>query len=145
MFKIMHKKKYYISAIVFLVILGSAGVERATLPETTEAMRLQAEQYGSMHGKEIPPKPFVYDGCTFFVDSFITSDLRNVCLTHDIAYWYGGTKSERKHADIKLREGVAELGVLGKTLSYPMYIGVRLFGDSVVTKSVDAEWGFGWE
>jgi hypothetical protein len=140
-----HKKKKYILRIVLVVLLGSACIERTTLPETTEVMRREAEQYGVTHGKETPPNPFVYDGCTFFVDSFMTSDLRTPCLTHDIAYWYGGTKEARQDADTKLREDVARLGVLGKILAYPVYVGVRIFGDSILTKSVDAEWGFGWD
>lgn len=145
MFKISHQKPVLILGVLVSILLVTAVIERTTLPETTDAMRYEAEHYGLRHGKETPPKPFVYDGCTFFVDSFITVDMQTACLTHDIAYWYGGTKEERQIADKKLREDVAELGVVGTVLSYPVYLGVRVFGDSWLTRAVNAHWGFGTE
>ena len=142
----MHRKRYYkIMLYSICVVLACVLFERATLPDTTVDMKQQARTYGRMQEKEKPPKLFVYDGCTFFVDALLTSDFKQACLTHDIAYWYGGTKEERKKADKLLAEDIKETGVVGKIVSYPAYIAVRLFGDSILTRSVNAHWGFGWE
>ena len=42
------------------------------------------------------------------------------------AYWYGGTRSQRKDADDALRDCVASHG--HKILAWIMWIGVRIFG-----------------
>lgn len=131
--------------LVGVILVGSVFIERTTLPQTSETMYRQSMVYGTAYGKETPPRPFVYDGCTFFLDSLFTSDFTEACSVHDMAYWYGGTGEERKNADKKLREDLKKTGTFGYIVSYPAYIAVRLFGDSLLTKSVHAHWGFGWE
>ncbi len=129
--------------IVFLVILGVT-FERLTLPETTDTMHTQALEYGEKHGKVVPPQPFVYDGCTFFFDTLMGSDFNEACFKHDIAYWYGGSKEERVRVDKEFRDAVHEGGMMGVALQHPVYATVRIFGDSILTKTVNANWGFGW-
>lgn len=136
-------KKVFLLAIVVFSFM--AGIERFTLPEITDDMERRALEFILQNDKELPPKPFVYDGCTFFVDSLLWSDFETACLMHDIAYWSGGTKEERKHADEKLAEEIKTSGFIGRIVAYPVYSTVRLFGDSVLTRSVDAHWGFGWD
>ena len=137
--------KCKIALVICLLTLGSVIIERTTLPETTEHMTVQAVQYGKDNGKTAPPKQFVYDGCTFFVDSLLGSDFNQVCLAHDIAYWYGGNEEEKKLADKILSDGMKREGIAGMFVHFPAYIAVHLFGDSVLTRSVNAHWGFGWE
>ena len=57
---------------------------------------------------------FKSDGCSLFVDgTFKDRDLwKGCCVEHDVAYWQGGTKKERKQADLKkkcdaLRDAIA--------------------------------------
>jgi hypothetical protein len=115
-----------------------------TLPITTASMVKNALQFGIDAHKPTPPKPFKYDGCTFFPDSFLESDFTLACLNHDIAYWHGGTQEERAVVDQKLKAAIYESGFFGKMVTYPVYFSVRLFGDSFLTKAVSADWGFGW-
>jgi len=146
----MLKSFYYVNRknIVLLVavtLVFTLGIERFTLPDTTDDMQRRALEYTLQNNKELPPKPFVYDGCTFFVDSLLWNDFERACLMHDIAYWHGGTKEEKKTADTKLKEAIQDSGLLGNIVAYPAYVAVRMFGDSWLTKSVDAHWGFGWD
>lgn len=133
--------KYFL--LIALIVVLAITFERITLPETTPEMTQTARTYGVQHNKPIPPKPFTYDGCSFFPDTVLTISLEDACLEHDIAYWHGGTRAERKAADQRLQEAVAETGVLGQILQQPVYIGVRLLGDSPLTRAVGAHWGFG--
>jgi len=130
--------------IVFFIIFGVA-FERFTLPETTDNMRTQALEYGKKHGKVLPPQPFVYDGCTFFFDTLLGSDFMEACLVHDIAYWYGGREEEKIRADKKLSEAIEGTGSVGAVVHNTVYVAVWVFGDSILTRSVDAHWGFGWD
>ncbi|RLC96756.1 MAG: hypothetical protein DRI46_13590 [Chloroflexi bacterium] len=120
-------------------------IERLTLPETTESMLIEAELAANEQINLVPDLPFVYDGCTLFVDSILWSDFSHACYVHDIAYWIGGTSEERKAADQSLAKAVAKTGLIGKLVEYPVYIGVRIFGNSPLTKALNANWGFGWE
>jgi hypothetical protein len=62
------------------------------------------------------------------------------CVAHDLAYWKGGTREQRKAADDTLRECVADKGkaVTGTV----MEIGVRAGGTPYVPTSY--RWGYGW-
>ncbi len=71
------------------------------------------------------------DGCTVISIPYnwLTGKpllFRECCIEHDRAYWYGGTRSERKAADAALRDCVA--GHDHKILAWIMWIGVRIFG-----------------
>ncbi len=68
---------------------------------------------------------------------------RDCCIEHDIYYWLGGTKEQRKRADTKLAHCVANKG--GRTLDIigkGMYVGVRLGGAPWFNLSYS--WGYGW-
>jgi len=118
--------------------------ERMTLPDTTSQMHIDAEKYIQTNDLEKPTNKFTQDGCSLFFDTIPSHDFRNACLNHDIKYWSGGSEKERKEADLALREEIKTTGPLGKLLAPIMYTGVRLFGDSPVTKAVGANWGYGW-
>lgn len=132
----------YISLFI-AVLLFVCIAERVFLPDTTEQMRTDAIAYGAASGKEAPPQVFRYDGCTLFPDRLPGIDLREGCLEHDYAYYHGGTQAERKEADVRLKEHVASEGIFGQIMQFPVYIGVRVFGDTFLTKLFDAHWGFG--
>ncbi|HBT84144.1 MAG TPA: hypothetical protein DEB35_12385, partial [Desulfuromonas sp.] len=54
--------------------------------------------------------PFSSDGCSLFPDGTLAERTRwcDCCLTHDIAYWQGGSAAEREAADAALRACVRE-------------------------------------
>ncbi len=87
-------------------------------------------------------KPFSTDGCSMFPEGTLEhKDLwLNCCLEHDIAYWKGGTYKERKAADLRLRECVAEVGE--PAIAELMLKGVRVGGSPYWPTSF--RWGYGW-
>lgn len=135
---------FFMMALALVLIFAIILIERHTLPNMTPEMVLRAYEYGDDRKKEVPPRYFHYDGCTWFVDSLLDSDFKEACLEHDIMYWYGGSAKERQEADAALRSAIAASGFSGYILQWPMYLGVRVFGDSPMTHIVDANWGFGW-
>lgn len=89
-------------------------------------------------------KDFWSDGCTLFPDGTLKDRTLwcDCCFNHDIAYWRGGSKEERKDADKALRECVlARTG--NKALANMMYDGVRVGGSPVFPTWY--RWGYGWK
>ncbi len=114
-------------------------------PENTQAQKEQALQYIAARDTSEPTEPFHHDGCTLFPDRFLWLDFTKVCLIHDIQYWAGGTQEDRKTADVAFKNTIANLGFFGTPASVVAYTGVRIFGDSWLTRVLDAQWGYGWE
>lgn len=81
-------------------------------------------------------KPFKPDGCTLFPEG----NWHACCVTHDRAYWCGGTAAQRQDADAALRQCIAARG--HPNLSKLVYFGVRLGGVSALP--TPWRWGFGW-
>ena len=67
-----------------------------------EAARIEGEATARCQVKPPPSRPFRTDGCTLWPDSV----WQQCCVDHDIAYWCGGTKEHRAHADRELRNCV---------------------------------------
>lgn len=128
-----------VSSFAFFLTL-----ERMHTPIPTTSELQAAYQYGVWQGKDTPPQPFVFDGCTLFPDSVLGTSFRQACLQHDIAYWYGGTTAERAAADQTFRETIADQGIIGTILHTPMYASIRLFGDTALLRPINANWGFGY-
>ena len=88
-------------------------------------------------------RDFTTDGCSLFPDGDAEDSRRwrDCCVTHDMAYWRGGTAEERKSADASLRECV--LARTGRqTLADEMYCGVRFGGMPLFPTPF--RWGYGW-
>jgi protein tyrosine/serine phosphatase len=88
-------------------------------------------------------RPFTSDGCILFPDGTIRDRTKwcDCCLTHDLAYWQGGTGEARKQADEALRECVLER-TKDKALAETMYLGVRAGGHPAFPAWY--RWGYGW-
>jgi len=86
---------------------------------------------------------FSSDGCSQFPDGTLTQqDLWcDCCITHDIAYWQGGNRQQKKQADEALRQCVLQK-TDNKLLADTMYYGVTLGGSPVFP--VWYRWGYGW-
>lgn len=91
-----------------------------------------------------PPElsAFKSDGCSCFPEGTRKEpDLwKQHCLDHDYAYWQGGTRQERKMADLKLRDGIRGEGK--PVIAQIAYAGVRLGGTPWLP--TPWRWGFGW-
>lgn len=87
-------------------------------------------------------KPFTTDGCSMFPDGVINDDSKWVkcCIKHDLAYWKGGTESERDKADEDLKKCVADTGE--EEISAVMHFGVKVGGSPVYPTWY--RWGYGW-
>jgi hypothetical protein len=85
----------------------------------------------------LPPHPFVTDGCSMFPDS----TWAECCVTHDIAYWCGGTYRQRRDADGELMKCVAAIG--RPTLGWWMDKGVFMGG--VPWMPTPWRWSYGWD
>jgi len=85
--------------------------------------------------RQDPPPGWIGDGCSLWPDG----DYRECCEAHDRDYFRGGTKSERKASDKRLRQCVRAKG--HKYISKFMYYGVRIGGVSWLPTPF--RWGFG--
>jgi hypothetical protein len=88
-------------------------------------------------------KPFTSDGCSLFPDGspINQKDWCDCCVAHDLAYWQGGTREERKVADEALKTCIKEK-TNDQPLSVLMYNGVRLGGSPYFPNWY--RWGYGW-
>jgi hypothetical protein len=86
---------------------------------------------------QLPPRAFATDGCSAFADDGWVE----CCVAHDAVYWCGGTAEERRQADRRLEQCVADLG--HPRLARLMYLGVRAGGASWIP--LPWRWGFGWD
>ena len=134
-----------ISLAIFLtaVVIGLI-IERSITPKLTAEHIEQATLYGEKNQLTTPPRPFHFDGCTLFPDRIGQTSFLDACLTHDIAYWYSGSTDQRHQADQVFQEDIRASGPAGVWLHWPMYVAVRVFGDTWILRQFDANWGFGY-
>lgn len=87
--------------------------------------------------------PFKTDGCSLFFDRspVSQSDWCHCCVTHDIAYWRGGSEALRLAADQALATCVSS-ATNNDALATLMYAGVRAMGSAHLPTWF--RWGFGW-
>lgn len=88
-------------------------------------------------------RPFTSDGCSLFPDGTIQDGARwcDCCLSHDIAYWQGGTTDERRKTDKALRDCVLDR-TNDRALAETMFRGVRAGGHPAFPTWY--RWGYGW-
>ena len=90
-------------------------------------------------------KQFETDGCSggmsFIYTNVFKKELpwRGACVTHDLQYWVGGSKYDRKKADIDLLCDVSKNG--HPIIGFLMYLAVRMGGGPFFPTSY--RWGYG--
>lgn len=86
--------------------------------------------------------PFSTDGCSAFPDGHLTNNAlwQDCCIAHDLAYWAGGSYSDRQAVDEALALCVADLGE--PEIAKLMLAGVRVGGSPFFPTSY--RWGYGW-
>ncbi|PTY36470.1 hypothetical protein BGP77_04000 [Saccharospirillum sp. MSK14-1] len=87
-------------------------------------------------------KPFTTDGCSVFPNGTPRQQSLwlDCCIAHDLAYWMGGTRDERRQADEELRQCVADIGE--EEIGEIMLTGVRVGGSPYWPTAY--RWGYGW-
>jgi hypothetical protein len=114
-----------------------------------ELYLLQRQFAEITHGRQIPPKPFVSDGCTFSPDRFGV----HCCELHDLAYWLGGDREDKARADAELKgctckqsEAYAPVQWLGvRVLGSRFMPDVSWIGPNGQWTKKRFRWGFGHE
>ena len=96
--------------------------------------QLDRQEYEVYRNK--PPKAFASDGCTLALDL----NFRKCCEDHDLAYWCGGTKAQRKEADQVLKTCIKDKN--HPKLAHVYYRTVRMLG--LPYFPTYWRWGFGW-
>ncbi|WP_191968540.1 helicase [Cellvibrio sp. KY-GH-1] len=88
-------------------------------------------------------KPFTTDGCSVWIDGPPDRPnlWRHCCVAHDLAYWIGGTRTERKQADQVLKQCIKDAEQ--PLIADPTYHGVRLGGGPYWPSTY--RWGYGWD
>jgi tyrosine-protein phosphatase SIW14 len=88
-------------------------------------------------------RAFTSDGCSLCPNGTMKDLTKwcDCCLTHDIAYWRGGTAEERRKADEALRECVLKR-TKDRNLAETMYLGVRAGGHPAFPAWY--RWAYGW-
>ena len=88
-------------------------------------------------------RPFNTDGCTLAPEgTWRDKDKwKQCCVAHDLRLWGGGTKSERKDADLKLRSCMEEKA--GPIIANIFWLAVKA-GSYSPFKLANKEWGNAW-
>jgi hypothetical protein len=94
------------------------------------------EELADVFGGMRPWDASMSDGCTLSPDG----SWRQACVTHDQAYYHGGSAADRKRADQQLRTDMIAQGA-PKWVANAYYAGVRVGG--VPGTGLPWEWGFG--
>lgn len=133
----MRKKLIILIATILLIfVVGCATSRQLVMPiEEVIAWNEKAMAFCSTSARTLPEKPFHTDGCSMSLDG----DWQQCCITHDIAYWCGGSREDRREADRALASCVAEQG--HPIYSRFMYGGVRTGGLSILP--TPWRWGYG--
>lgn len=92
---------------------------------------------------------FTTDGCSAFLDRPLFSHARSwahCCVSHDLAYWQGGTLEDRVQADEELFSCVENsLGGKGYGLPVLIWLGVKAGGSPYGSYNPFYwRWGYGW-
>ena len=131
-----------IPAILLLVVSGCT-LNRHTIPpynkdaEASKNLQKHAAEVCLTRKRELPPEQMFTDGCSAWPDG----KKRECCVTHDIEYWCGGTKRDRKKADTEFKSCVSrETGPINASL---VYRGVRMGG--VPWLPFRWRWGYGYK
>jgi hypothetical protein len=87
-------------------------------------------------------QPFASDGCSTFPDGTLANNelWLSCCEKHDLAYWQGGSFSEKLYADESLQRCVANIGK--PEVAKLMLAGVALGGSAYLPTAF--RWGYGW-
>jgi hypothetical protein len=87
-------------------------------------------------------RPFTTDGCTLISNGTRREPNKwhHCCYQHDLAYWAGGTYTERRNADLALLSCMRAAGE--PLLGFLAYLGVRVGGTALFPDPY--RWAYGW-
>jgi len=109
------------------------------------ALLVSVNCFSSVYAGNSEIDDFFFDGCSSIAPEGTPQDPDmwcECCLEHDIAYWKGGTWTDRLNADLELKRCVTEksgCALIGNTY----YLGVRVGGSPYL--DTPYRWGYGWD
>lgn len=106
-------------------------------PAAARAVAERADRACPRPASERPPHSFTTDGCSMFPDDGWVE----CCVDHDIQYWCGGSRGDRRTADRRLRECVADHKPAA--LGWLMWGGSRIGG--IPWSPFPWRWAYGWD
>lgn len=135
---IISRYLYFVAAASLLTIGCTHPGSTMDMETPKSPLQLEAEAFcrAQRGDDQLPPKRFTSDGCSLWPDS----DWRHCCVTHDMAYWCGGTARQRASADKMLQECLVENG--NPTMGAIMRAGTRVGGGTLWP--TPWRWGYGW-
>ena len=68
------------------------------------------------------------DGCTWSPDRGWWGDHSEACVWHDQYYYYGGSRAERRRADLRFRLDLIEIHHVPRPIAWLYYLAVRVGG-----------------
>lgn len=89
---------------------------------------------------EVKIHDFTTDGCSLSPNGNFRADWTECCVDHDFAYWLGGTRQDRAHADDQLMTCIT--GKSDAVTAELYFAGVRVGGTAYSAASY--RWGYGW-
>jgi len=129
-------KKIILGSILILVIIYTIFIYQIKDKETINNFAKKFYQERNLT-EILPVKEFKSDGCSMWFDN----EWIECCVKHDLDYWKGGEKEERKKVDLIFKECLQKKE--SYILSQSMYLAVRILGQSWIPTPF--RWGFGWE
>lgn len=134
----MNKKKVAIGSMLILIFFA-VYIDQGFEYKNINNVRVVANSMTDLLDK-LPENSFTTDGCSLWLNSFFGNDFTDICVAHDMEYWKGGSKEDRKNSDRLFRESINEkVFIMGDI----MYFAVRVFGHPVVP--APWRWGYGFE
>jgi len=96
----------------------------------------------AVHGVADELKPFTTDGCTFWPEGppGRPNLWRHCCVAHDLAYWQGGSQTQRLAADQALKSCLRDAH--SALVASHVYWNVRIGGAAYWPTGF--RWGYGW-
>jgi len=88
--------------------------------------------------QRLPPHAFTTDGCSMSPDG----DWSDCCVDHDIAYWCGGSRDDRREADRRLASCVV---ARGHSHGFGECVRLAVRAGGVPWKPFPWRWAYGWE
>lgn len=89
-------------------------------------------------------KPFLTDYCTAYAEGTREKPelWKHCCVEHDLYFWAGGSKDDRKKTDLRLKSCVEATGA--HTQARLIYMAVSIGGSSPI-RFKTKQWGHAWE
>ena len=126
-----------ITLFLIVVVAASPTLARGSARAALMPAVLDAHQMLAHSGSGVAATPFKSNGCSGFREARFFS----CCFVHDLAFWAGGTWSDRRQADLALRRCIVDIS--NGYIANLSYFLVRL---TVVPGAiVNDGWGRAWQ